>query len=135
MRLSSVLSVFLSFAIISHGAPISKRRFGNESSPQAVNVFQDIKYLTQGTEKEAEGAELSVSAIEALFADASACDQQDKADEIIDLGHALGGEKEKQLIQIAISYRQLERNTPEVGQPSELCEKPPKNNEINAGSR
>jgi len=132
MKLKQILSIFLSLAIITHGAPVnlSKRRFANETSPQAVAVFQEIKNATQGTDKEAEGADLSVKAIEALFVDAPACDQQDRADDIIDLGRSLGGETEKKLTQVAITYRQLERNTPN-GQASELCTKSPKNQELN----
>jgi len=132
MKLKSIISVFLSLAIITQGAPLnfSKRRFGNESSEKAIAVFQDVKSITEGTDKEAVGADLSVKAIKALFVDASACDQQDRADDIIDLGHSLGGEKENKLIEVAKSYRQLERNSPD-GQPSELCIKPPKNAELN----
>ncbi|GBB99805.1 hypothetical protein RclHR1_03640001, partial [Rhizophagus clarus] len=132
MKFTPVFSVFLSLAIISQAHPVnfSKRSFGNESSPQVIAIFKEIRDITQGTDKEAEGADLSNEVIEALFVDAPACAQQDRADEIIDLGHSLGGKKEKRLIEIAKTFRQLERNTPN-GQPSELCVKAPKNKEIN----
>ncbi|RIA82093.1 hypothetical protein C1645_674353, partial [Glomus cerebriforme] len=73
---------------------------------------------------------LSDAMVRALLAKAPTCDQQDRADEIIDLGEELGGKKKEQLIKVARTYRQLERNTPKAGQPSALCKKKPRHKEL-----
>uniref|UniRef100_A0A1D1ZL47 Late protein n=1 Tax=Anthurium amnicola TaxID=1678845 RepID=A0A1D1ZL47_9ARAE len=132
MKLSSVLSVLLSFAIVSQAVPmdLSKRRFGVEHTPEADATFQDVKDLAQGSDKEAQAGNLSGAMVRALLAKAPACDQQDRADDVIDLGRQFGGDKEQQFIKVAQTYRQLERNTPNAGQASELCTKPPRNKEL-----
>ncbi|PKY41533.1 hypothetical protein RhiirA4_339302 [Rhizophagus irregularis] len=68
--------------------------------------------------------------VRALLAKAPTCDQQDRADEIIDLAIEIGGDKKEKLIKVAKTYRQLERNTPKAGQPSELCKKKPRHKEL-----
>ncbi|RGB32670.1 hypothetical protein C1646_743781 [Rhizophagus diaphanus] len=132
MKLSLVLPICLSFVIISQAAPMNfdKRRFGVEHTPEADATFQEVKDLAQGSDKEAQAGNLSGAMVRALLAKAPACDQQDRADEVIDLGKEFGGEKLKQYIKVAQTYRQLERNTPGVGQPSELCDKKPRNKEL-----
>ncbi|CAG8599294.1 12237_t:CDS:2, partial [Dentiscutata heterogama] len=113
------------------GASLEKRRFGQEHTPQADATFQDVKDLAQGTDKEAQAGNLSGAMVRALLAKAPACDQQDRADEVIDLGDQLGDPtKRDQAVKIAQTYRQLERNTPNVGQPSELCNKKPRHKEL-----
>ncbi|CAG8707839.1 35571_t:CDS:2, partial [Gigaspora margarita] len=100
---------------------LEKRRFGQEHTPQADKTFQDVKDIAQGTQLEAEAGNLSGAMVRALLAKAPACDQQNQADNVIDLGKKLGGDKLNQMIKVAQTYRQLERNTPNAGQPSELC--------------
>ncbi|CAB4481546.1 unnamed protein product [Rhizophagus irregularis] len=132
MKLSLVLPICLSFVIISQAAPMNfdKRRFGVEHTPEADATFQEVKDLAQGSDKEAQAGNLSGAMVRALLAKAPACDQQDRADEIIDLGKEFGGKKLDQFIAVAKTYRQLERNTPKAGQPSELCDKKPRNKEL-----
>ncbi|CAG8763742.1 5064_t:CDS:1, partial [Funneliformis caledonium] len=122
----------LALVAITQAAPmkLTRRRFGVEHTPEADATFQEVKDIVQGTDKEEKAGNLSGAMVRALLAKAPACDQQDRADEVIDLGRELGGEQEEQLIKVAKTYRQLERNTPNAGQPSELCKKPPRNKEL-----
>ncbi|CAG8576478.1 13427_t:CDS:2, partial [Dentiscutata erythropus] len=109
---------------------LEKRRFGQEHTPQADATFQEVKDIAQGTDKEEQAGNLSGAMVRALLAKAPACDQQDRADEVIDLGKELGGDKLNQMVKVAQAYRQLERNTPKDGQPSALCNKAPRNKEL-----
>lgn len=116
-----------------------KRRFGQEHTPKADATFQAMKDISVGTGFEAQLGDLSGAAVRALLAKAGACDQQDVADQCVDFAHQIGQkfassngpQKEKDLIKVCQTYRTLERNTPNAGQPSELCNKPPKNKELN----
>ncbi|CAG8591723.1 10885_t:CDS:2 [Racocetra persica] len=135
MKLLVVISAFMALSLTVNAAPmgLEKRRFGQEHTPAADKTFQDVKDLAQGTENEAEAGNLSGAMVRALLAKAPACDQQDRADEIIDLSERngiKGTAKQQQLIEVAKTYRQLERNTPNAGQPSELCDKAPRHSEL-----
>src|SRR5436305_3023118 len=132
MKPTSIFGVILSLVVATQASPmyLNKRRFGVEHTPEADKTFQDVKDLAQGSDKEAQAGNLSGAMVRALLAKAPACDQQDRADEVIDLGRTFGGQKEQDFIAVAKTYRQLERNTPQAGQPSELCNKPPKNKEL-----
>src|ERR1043165_8900841 len=132
MKPTSVFAVLFLLAAGTQALPMhhDKRRFGVEHTPEADATFQEVKDLAQGSDKEAEAGNLSGAMVRALLAKAPACDQQDRADEVIDLGLKFGGEKLKQYIAVAKRYRQLERNTPNAGQPSELCDKEPRNKEL-----
>ncbi|CAG8671353.1 9746_t:CDS:2 [Cetraspora pellucida] len=133
MKFLTVISACLVLSLTINAAPmgLEKRRFGQEHTPAADATFQEIKDIAQGTGTEAQAGNLSGAMVRALLAKAPACDQQDRADEIIDLAEQLGGNKKKQLIKLAKTYRQLERNTPNAGQPSELCKEKPRHKELN----
>ncbi|GBC01560.1 hypothetical protein RclHR1_04230005 [Rhizophagus clarus] len=124
----------LSLTIVHQAVPVavrlSRRRFGQEHTPQADTTYQAVKDIAKGTNKEEQAGNLSGAMVRALLAKATTCDQQDRADEIIDLAISLGGERKKKLIKVAKKYRQLERNTPKAGQPSALCHKPPRHKEL-----
>lgn len=134
MKLHLVLSVFFSFALISQAFPMTlnfdKRRFSQEHTPKADATYAAVKEISVGTGKEQQAGDLSGAMVRALLAKAPTCDQQDRADEIIDLAIEIGGDKKEKLIQVAKTYRQLERNTPKAGLPSELCKKKPRHKEL-----
>jgi hypothetical protein len=132
MKSKLVLAVFLSLAITSQAIPMEfdKRRFGQEHTPKADATYEAVRDLSQGTGKEEQAGNLSGAMVRALLAKAPTCDQQDRADEIIDLAYEIGGVKKEKLIKVAKTYRQLERNTPKEGQPSELCKKSPRHQEL-----
>ncbi|CAG8582636.1 2300_t:CDS:2, partial [Cetraspora pellucida] len=132
MKFLTVISACLVLSLTINAAPmgLEKRRFNQEHTPAADATFQEIKDIAQGTGMEGPAGDLSGAMVRALLAKAPACDQQDRADEIIELCQQLGGEKEKQMVKLAKTYRQLERNTPKAGQPSELCDKEPRNKEL-----
>ncbi|RIB09318.1 hypothetical protein C2G38_278075 [Gigaspora rosea] len=137
MKFSTFMLIASALSLTVNAAPLGgslnaleKRRFGQEHTPQADATFQAVKDLAQGTDKEAQAGNLSGAMVRALLAKAPACDQQDRADEVVDLARELGGDKEPQMIKVAQMYRQLERNTPKDGQPSELCDKQPRNKEL-----
>ncbi|CAG8508668.1 12681_t:CDS:2 [Ambispora gerdemannii] len=131
------MTITFAIATVTLAAPIelTKRRFGQEHTARADGDFQKMKDIAQGTGFEAQLGDLSGAAVRALLAKAPACDQQDVADQTIDIARQIGlqgksdsKQKEKDLIEVAKDYRTLERNTPNVGQPSELCTK---NSELN----
>ncbi|KAH8094935.1 hypothetical protein BXZ70DRAFT_991890 [Cristinia sonorae] len=71
---------------------------------------------------------LSVSSMTTLLIAAGPCEQQNKADEMIDLAKQLGGNKE--MIRLAQIFAQQPRNTPNsVSVP--YCQAPPRNPELN----
>src|ERR1043165_935767 len=132
MKPTSVFAVLFLLAAGTQALPMhhDKRRFGVEHTPEADAAFQEVKDIAQGTDKEAQAGNLSGAMVRALLAKAPTCDQQDRADEIIDLAIEIGGDKKEKLIKVAKTYRQLERNTPKAGQPSELCKKKPRHKEL-----
>ncbi|CAI2164565.1 19518_t:CDS:1 [Funneliformis geosporum] len=132
MKFALIFAVTLALVATTQSAPmiLSKRRFGQEHTPKADGTFKDIKDIAKGTNKEEQAGNLSGAMVRALLAKAPTCDQQNRADEVIDLAYELGGKKEKQLIKVAKIYRQLERNTPKAGQPSALCKKQPRHKEL-----
>ena len=133
MKLSLVLSVTFLFAVISQAVPIglSKRREGQEQTPKAVTIFQEVKDLAKGSNLKDEAKNLSNAMKKALLKDAPTCDQQDKADEIIDLGNKFDDASiREKYVKVAKKYRKLERNTPGKGQPSKLCKKKPRHKEL-----
>src|ERR1043165_6710715 len=112
MKPTSVFAVLFLLAAGTQALPMhhDKRRFGVEHTPEADATFQEVKDIAQGTDKEAQAGNLSGAMVRALLANAPACDQQDRADEVIDLGTELGGDKRDQMVKVAQTYRQLERN-------------------------
>ncbi|CAG8532627.1 16829_t:CDS:2 [Acaulospora morrowiae] len=136
----SILSVTLALFAVAGAIPMNmeKRRFGQEHTPRADADFQAMKDISNGTGFEAQLGDLSGAAVRALLAKAGACDQQDVADQCVDIAHQIGQkfassfgpQKEADLIKVCQDYRTLERNTPNVGQPSDLCNRPPKNKEL-----
>ncbi|RHZ76933.1 hypothetical protein Glove_187g69 [Diversispora epigaea] len=135
MKLFAVVSVGLSLLSIINAAPIiAKRRFGQEHTPLADKTYQDMKDAVAGTTFEEVTGNLSGAAVRALLAKAPACDQQDVADQCVDIAKQIGKEvskdREATLIPVCQTYRKLERNTPNVGQASELCNKEPRNAEL-----
>ncbi|CAB4395299.1 unnamed protein product [Rhizophagus irregularis] len=134
MKLNLVLSVFFSFALIPQAFPMAlnfdKRRFAQEHTAKAEATYTAVRNISLGTGKEQQAGDLSGAMVRALLAKAPTCDQQDRADEIIDLAIEIGGDKKEKLIKVAKTYRQLERNTPKAGQPSELCKKKPRHKEL-----
>ncbi|CAG8541884.1 2306_t:CDS:2 [Diversispora eburnea] len=136
MKLFAVVSVALSLLSIINAAPVNltKRRFGQEHTPLADKTYQDMKDAVAGTTFEQVTGDLSGEAVRALLARAPKCQQQDVADKCIDIAHQIGEEvskdREATLIPVCQTYRKLERNTPNEGQPSELCDRPPRNKEL-----
>jgi hypothetical protein len=124
MKLISFFAVFLSLVVI------IQARFGQEHTKKAEATYAGVRDTSQGTGKEEQAGNLSGAMVRALLAAAPTCDQQDRADEIIDLGISVGGKKKKEFIKFARAYRQLERNTPHPGQPSKLCKKTPRHKEL-----
>ncbi|CAG8618762.1 26959_t:CDS:2, partial [Racocetra persica] len=68
--------------------------------------------------------------IDSLLADAPPCSLQEKCDQIIDVAYFLGGKKKKDLIKLARSIVQSEKNTPFDGQHSVICKKLPRHCEL-----
>ncbi|PAV16122.1 hypothetical protein PNOK_0774200 [Pyrrhoderma noxium] len=81
---------------------------------------------------------LAGSAISTLLAASGECTQQDKADEIIDAAQQFDDTTKQNMINLAIEFRQVEKNTPpdfSTNPPtlrnSVFCQKAPKNAELN----
>ncbi|RHZ76934.1 hypothetical protein Glove_187g68 [Diversispora epigaea] len=136
MKLFAVVSVGLSLLSIINATPLdlTKRRFGQEHTKLADKTYQAMKDAVKGTKFEEVTGNLSGEAVRALLAKAPTCEQQDVADKCVDIAHQLGKEvskdREKKLICVCQTYRKLERNTPKAGQPSKLCDRPPRNKEL-----
>lgn len=138
MRFTTVAIITVALASMVSAAPMSiqRRRFGQEHTARADGDFQAMKDISVGTGFEADLGNLSGAAVRALLAKAPACDQQDVADQMIDIAVKIkaqkpdGPKKFKDLIAVAKDYRTLERNTPGTGQASELCTKVPKHKEL-----
>lgn len=136
MKFFAIVSVSLSLLSIVNAAPIiTKRRFGQEHTQLADKTYQDMKDAVQGTKFEEETGNMSGAAVRALLAKAPKCEQQDVADQCVDIAKKAGTEVSKdiqdKLIPVCQTYRKLERNTPKDGQPSELCDRAPRNKELN----
>src|ERR1051325_11056035 len=101
MKFTIIYAVFLSLFAINQATPLDKRRFGQEHTPKADATYQAVKDIAHGTDKEEQAGNLSGAMVRALLAKAPVCDQQDRADEVIDLGYSLGGKKKEQLIKVA----------------------------------
>jgi hypothetical protein len=132
MKLTLVFTVFSLLVVVTQASPtyFNKRRFGQEHTPRADATYKAVKDIAQGSGSEEQAGNLSGAMVRALLAKAPTCDQQYRADEIIDLAIKLGGNRKKGLIKVAKMYRKLERNTPKQGQPSELCKKTPRHKEL-----
>ncbi|CAI2181939.1 4679_t:CDS:2 [Funneliformis geosporum] len=130
MKLSPLIVAFLTIAAFSDAAPLDKRRFFQEHTPAAEATFRGMRALAVGTPFGERLGDLSGLAVDNLLAKAPACGQQIVADEVVDIAKKIGGKKKDQLIKVAIAYRKLERNTPLKGQPSNFCDKRPRNKEL-----
>jgi len=112
-----------------HAVLLHPRRFGQENP--AV-----ISKLSAACSGQVCGV-LAGSAISTLLAASPECAQQDKADEIIDASRQFDAATQALMIQLAIEFRQAEKNTPPdftVNPPkarnSVFCQKAPRNKEL-----
>ncbi|KAF8631918.1 hypothetical protein AX15_002175 [Amanita polypyramis BW_CC] len=110
-------------AAIASGAPIQKR------------IAQVIDQSTAKWEQAclAAGGGIkcnpqSIKSFDTLLAAAKACDQQDEADNMIDLAKSLGNDKE--MITLTQIFAQQPRNSPS-SQSVQYCDKAPRNSELN----
>ncbi|CAG8618120.1 2210_t:CDS:2 [Funneliformis mosseae] len=109
MKFTPLIIAFAAIAAVTDG------RFTQEHTPAAEATFRGMRAAAVGTPFGERLGDLSGLAVDNLLAGAPACGQQNVADK---------------LIKIAIAYRKLERNTPLLGQPSNFCDKRPKNKEL-----
>jgi hypothetical protein len=112
-----------------HAVLLHPRRFGQENP--AV-----ISKLSAACSGQVCGV-LAGSAISTLLAASPECAQQDKADEIINASRQFDAATQALMIQLAIEFRQTEKNTPPdftVNPPkarnSVFCQKAPQNKEL-----
>lgn len=125
MKFTSFIIAFAAVAAVTDG------RFTQEHTPAAEATFRGMRAVAVGTPFGEKLGDLSGLAVDNLLAGAPACGQQNVADEAINIANRIkNGSKRAQLIKIAIAYRKLERNTPLLGQPSNFCDKRPKNKEL-----
>ncbi|KAL0061947.1 hypothetical protein AAF712_011231 [Marasmius tenuissimus] len=106
------------------------RRFGQENPAVIQELSQACPGQVCGT--------LSGAAITPLLAAQPECSQQDMADQIIDAAQQFDDATKQTMIDIAIRYRQAEKNTPPdfttnppTARNSVFCQKAPKNAELN----
>lgn len=92
MKFLPIISVALSLLSIANAAPLdfTKRRFGQEHTPEADATYQAMKDIAAGTTFEASLGNLSGDAVNALLARADKCAQQDVADRCVDIAKIMG---------------------------------------------
>lgn len=107
-------------------------RFGQQNKQDGV--LDTMKALPPAGDKSAYTGNLSGAFVRSLLAKAPACDQQDVCDNFVDMANIIGEEGDTEtktkMIEIAKQLRKAERNTPNDGQPSAKCDRPPRNKEL-----
>lgn len=97
-------------------------------------VLANMRALAPPGDKGAFVGDTTGAYVRSLLAAAPACDQQDVCDNFVDMANIIGkeGDKttQKNMIKIAKQLRKAERNTPNDGQPSALCNRAPRNKEL-----
>ncbi|CAG8530764.1 15774_t:CDS:2 [Racocetra persica] len=138
MKLSILILVALTFTLTVNSSPIiERRRFGREHTPEADSVYDCMKaqVLGAGIELEAAAGALVNASVFALLVKAGACDQQNAADQCLDLADRVdakfesnkeGKARKKALTKCCVTYRQLERNTNGDGVASANCTEAPR---------
>ncbi|KAH9850265.1 hypothetical protein C2E23DRAFT_735448 [Lenzites betulinus] len=109
---------------------LSPRRFSQEHPP----VIDKLSAACRGDVC----GNLAGAAITPLLAAQPECSQQDMADQIIDAAQQFDDATKATMIQLAIEYRQAEKNTPpdfsvqpNINRNSVFCQKAPKNAQLN----
>jgi len=109
---------------------IARRRFGQEQPAVLQKIGQACPGQVCGV--------LAGEAVTPLLAAQGECTQQDHADKIIDAAQQFDAATKANMIQLAIEYRQVEKNTapdfstnPPSQRNSVFCQKAPKNPELN----
>ncbi|KAI0079860.1 hypothetical protein K474DRAFT_1639074 [Panus rudis PR-1116 ss-1] len=123
VQFSKKTAVLLAFTALAQGAPLYKR------------IAQTISASTQKWEQACLAAggkdqcnPVSVKAFSTLLAAAGDCDQQNAADDMIDLAKQLNNDAD--MIKFAQIFAQQPRNTP-TSQSVPYCQQAPKNAELN----
>ncbi|RIA89499.1 hypothetical protein C1645_772149 [Glomus cerebriforme] len=121
------MKVFLStFFLIFYFALVSAR-FGQEEKNPAIKQLENFMTGDIGGFL----ADVSGVCIDSLLVAAPPCSVQDQCDTIIDVAYFLGGVRKAQLIKLAQRIAVSEKNTPNAGQRSVVCNKTPRHSELN----
>ncbi|KAJ6539715.1 hypothetical protein B0H19DRAFT_370598 [Mycena capillaripes] len=145
-----MLSIFqlgvLALALISASEPVLGREVWLERGGRAIELNprrfgQNHPAVLKKLRAACGGgvcAKLAGAAVTPLLAKQGECTQQDMADQIIDTSKQFDAATQKNMLAIAIEYRQTEKNTPpdfKTKPPtlrnSVFCQKAPKNPELN----
>nr|CAG8568592.1 4796_t:CDS:2 [Entrophospora candida] len=126
MKIFAISAVLLIISTVANA-----RFFQEEKSP----FIKKLEKFDRNSDEGGFLADISGTCIDSLVADAPPCSMQDQCDKIIDVAKSqftrYNKQQRIQLIKIAQSLLQAEKNTPEKGQKSVDCNRLPRHPELN----